>query len=183
MDESTHAFLDSPGSRRVAVFCLLQMDSEVFDTQMMVVDRSVTDICFEGTFILYVTVYKSVLPIRSAINCIFLCSKGAVPEFELRVALWSCAVEDDPTLVNTPKKLARKLRNSLGRSAGMQHCPLLDTPDPDTFLRHNPVPVYVRRHRQIEPPRQGVKPESVQEPSEHYCVFTENSLLTLNEHS
>uniref|UniRef100_H3CPV2 Rhotekin 2 n=1 Tax=Tetraodon nigroviridis TaxID=99883 RepID=H3CPV2_TETNG len=116
--DSDH-FNNRGSSRRVAVFCLLQMDSEVFDTQMMVVDRSVTDICFEGTFIF----------------------KGAVPEFELRVALWSCAVEDDPTLVNTPKKLARKLRNSLGRSAGMQHCPLLDTPDPDTFLRHNPVPV------------------------------------------
>lgn len=55
MDELIHAIFYYPGSRRVAVFCLLQMDSEVFDTQMMVVDRSVTDICFEGTSILYVT--------------------------------------------------------------------------------------------------------------------------------
>lgn len=40
------------GSRRVAVFCLMQIGSEVFDTEMVVVDRSVTDICFEGITIL-----------------------------------------------------------------------------------------------------------------------------------
>lgn len=40
------------GSRRVAVFCLMQIGSEVFDSQMIVVDRSVTDICFEGVSIL-----------------------------------------------------------------------------------------------------------------------------------
>lgn len=60
MDELIHTLLDCPGSRRVAVFCLLQIGSEVFDTQMMVVDRSVTDICFEGTFILYVTFFFNV---------------------------------------------------------------------------------------------------------------------------
>lgn len=52
-----HTLPDYPGSRRVALFCLLQTGSEVFDTQMMVVDRSVTDICFEGTSILYVSVF------------------------------------------------------------------------------------------------------------------------------
>lgn len=56
MDELIHTFLHYPGSRRVAVFCLLQIGSEVFDTQMMVVDRLVTDICFDGTSILFVTV-------------------------------------------------------------------------------------------------------------------------------
>lgn len=40
------------GSRRVAVFCLVQIGAEVFDTQMVMVDRSVTDICFEGISIL-----------------------------------------------------------------------------------------------------------------------------------
>lgn len=56
VDELIHTFLHYPGSRRVAVFCLLQIGSEVFDTQMMVVDRLVTDICFDGTSILFVTV-------------------------------------------------------------------------------------------------------------------------------
>lgn len=72
--------------------------------------------------------------------CFVVCSNDAVPEFELRVELWSCAVEDDLTLVNTPKKLAKKLRHSLGRNSGKKFCPLLDTPDPDTFLQHNPIP-------------------------------------------
>ncbi|KAK1905897.1 Rhotekin-2 [Dissostichus eleginoides] len=113
------AYFNNRGSsRRVALFCLMQMGSEVFATEMIVVDRSVTDICFEG-----VTVFKD-----------------ADPQFELKVELWSCALEDELTMVNTPKKLAKKLRNSFGKTAGKKLCPLLDSPDPDTFLQYNPIP-------------------------------------------
>uniref|UniRef100_I3IWY8 Rhotekin 2 n=1 Tax=Oreochromis niloticus TaxID=8128 RepID=I3IWY8_ORENI len=115
--DSDH-FNNRGSSRRVAVFCLMQIGSEVFDTEMVVVDRSVTDICFEG-----ITIFKE-----------------AVPQFELKVELWSCALEEELTLVNTPKKLAKKLRNSFGKSSGKKLCSLLDTPDPDTFLQHNPIP-------------------------------------------
>uniref|UniRef100_A0A3Q1F051 Rhotekin 2 n=1 Tax=Acanthochromis polyacanthus TaxID=80966 RepID=A0A3Q1F051_9TELE len=115
--DSDH-FNNRGSSRRVAVFCVMQIGSEVFDTDMVVVDRSVTDICFEG-----VTIFKE-----------------AVPQFELRVELWSCALEEELTLVNTPKKLAKKLRNSFGKSGGKKLCSLLDTPDPDTFLQYNPIP-------------------------------------------
>ncbi|XP_041867043.1 rhotekin-2 isoform X2 [Melanotaenia boesemani] len=115
--DSDH-FNNRGSSRRVAVFCLMQIGSEVFDTEMVVVDRSVTDICFEG-----VTIFKE-----------------AVPQFELRVELWSCALEEELTLVNTPKKLAKKLRNSFGKTSGKKLCSLLDTPDPDTFLQNNPIP-------------------------------------------
>uniref|UniRef100_A0A667YD50 Rhotekin 2 n=1 Tax=Myripristis murdjan TaxID=586833 RepID=A0A667YD50_9TELE len=90
--DSDH-FNNRGSSRRVAVFCLMQIGSEVFDTEMVVVDRSVTDICFEG-----ITIFNE-----------------AVPQFELRVELWSCAVEEELTLSNTPKKLAKKLRNSFGK--------------------------------------------------------------------
>ncbi|TNN64330.1 Rhotekin-2 [Liparis tanakae] len=114
------AYFNNRGSsRRVAVFCVMQIGSEVFDTEMVVVDRSVTDICFEG-----VTVFKDV-----------------VPEFELKVALWSCALEEELTMVNTPKKLAKKLRSSFGKTAGKKLCPLLVNPDPDTFLQSHPIPV------------------------------------------
>uniref|UniRef100_A0A3Q3IEE4 PH domain-containing protein n=1 Tax=Monopterus albus TaxID=43700 RepID=A0A3Q3IEE4_MONAL len=109
----SHHFNDR-GSKFVIVsvtfnfsFCVIQMGSEVFDTEMVVVDRSVTDICFEG-----VTIFKE-----------------AVPHFELKL-----------TLVNTPKKLAKKLRSSFGKAAGKKLCHLLDTPDPDTFLQYNPIP-------------------------------------------
>ncbi|XP_041803566.1 rhotekin-2 [Chelmon rostratus] len=119
--DSDH-FNNRGSSRRVAVFCLMQIGSEVFDTQMVVVDRLVTDICFEG-----VTIFKE-----------------AVPQFELKVELWSCALEEELTLVNTPKKLAKKLRNSFGKTAGKKLCPLVDSPDPDTFLQYNPVPAGAR---------------------------------------
>ncbi|KAF7662495.1 hypothetical protein LDENG_00234860 [Lucifuga dentata] len=115
--DSDH-FNNRGSSRRVAVFCLMRMGSEVFDTDMVVVDRSVTDICFEG-----VTIFNE-----------------AVPQFELRVELWSCSLEEELTLVNTPKKLAKKLRNSFGKASGKKLSPLLDTSDPDTFLQHNPIP-------------------------------------------
>ena len=94
------------------------------------------------------------------------------------MALWSCALEDDLTLVNTPKKLAKKLRNSFGRSAGKKLCPLPDTPEPDTFLQRNPVPAYVCSYPRIEAlPAAGQgsdgcpQPGQLQAPSEHFCSF------------
>ncbi|XP_068587996.1 rhotekin-2 [Cebidichthys violaceus] len=113
------AYFNNRGSsRRVAVFCLMRIGSEVFATEMVVVDRSVTDICFEG-----VTVFKE-----------------AVPQFELKVELWSCALEEELTMANTPKKLAKKFRHSFGKTAGKKLSPLLDSPDPDTFLQNHPIP-------------------------------------------
>ena len=67
-------------------------------------------------------------------------SREAVPQFELKVELWSCALEEELTMVNTPKKFAKKLRSSFGKTAGKKLCPLLESPDPDTFLQHNPIP-------------------------------------------
>uniref|UniRef100_H2LIY8 Rhotekin 2 n=1 Tax=Oryzias latipes TaxID=8090 RepID=H2LIY8_ORYLA len=115
--DSEH-FNNKGTSRRVAVFCLIKMGSDVFDTEMVVLDRSVTDVCFEG-----VTIFKD-----------------AVPEFELRVELWSCALEEELTVVNTPKKLAKKFRNSFGRASEKKFCSLLESAEPDTFLQHNPIP-------------------------------------------
>ncbi|KAA0711458.1 Rhotekin-2 Pleckstrin -like proteiny domain-containing family K member 1 [Triplophysa tibetana] len=50
-----------------------------------------------------------------------------------------CGLEEG-TFVKTPKKLARKLRSSFGRSSARKLCPLLDGGDPDTFLQSNPIP-------------------------------------------
>uniref|UniRef100_A0A3Q3EQE6 Rhotekin 2 n=1 Tax=Kryptolebias marmoratus TaxID=37003 RepID=A0A3Q3EQE6_KRYMA len=92
--DSDH-FNNKGSSRRVAVFCLMQIGSEVFDTEMVVVDTSITDI-----YIFFSNKLKDV-----------------VPEFDLRVELWSCSLEEELTLVNTPKKLAKKLRYSFGKNA------------------------------------------------------------------
>lgn len=42
----------SPESQRYAVFCLFRMGAEVFDTEVTIVDKAITDICFENVTIL-----------------------------------------------------------------------------------------------------------------------------------
>ncbi|KAM9466114.1 rhotekin-2 isoform 1-T1 [Clarias gariepinus] len=115
--DSEH-FNTKGNSHQVAVFCLMKIGSEIFDTEMVIVDRTMTDICFEG-----VTIFSE-----------------AKPDFELAVELYSCAVDEEGTLVNTPKKLARKLRSSFGKGSGRKLCPLLDGGDPDAFLQSNLIP-------------------------------------------
>uniref|UniRef100_A0AAY4EWB0 PH domain-containing protein n=1 Tax=Denticeps clupeoides TaxID=299321 RepID=A0AAY4EWB0_9TELE len=122
MWKDTDHFSNKGSSRRVALFCLMKIGSEVFDTEMVVVDRLMTDVCFDGT-----TVFNA-----------------AEPHFELKLELYSCAMEADAPLANTPKKLARKLRSSFGKASGRTLCPLPDTEDPDAFLRSHPIPQAAR---------------------------------------
>lgn len=42
----------SSESQRYAVFCLFRMGAEVFDTEVTIVDKAITDICFENVTIL-----------------------------------------------------------------------------------------------------------------------------------
>ncbi|KAJ8013912.1 hypothetical protein DPEC_G00034750 [Dallia pectoralis] len=115
-------FNNKGSSRRVAIFCLMRIGPEVFDTEMVVVDRSMTDICFEG-----ITIFNKVSP-----------------EFELIVELYSCAMEEETTLVNTPKKLAKKFYSSIGKASRRKLDPLLESGDPDAFLLSNPIPLGAR---------------------------------------
>ncbi|XP_059375342.1 rhotekin-2-like isoform X1 [Carassius carassius] len=120
--KDTEHFNSKGNAQRVAVFCLMKIGSEIFDTEMVIADPSMTDICFEG-----VKIFSEVKP-----------------DFDLTCELYSCGLEEETTFVNTPKKLARKLRSSLGRSSGRKLSPLLDGGDPDTFLQSNPIPVGAR---------------------------------------
>nr|XP_015202533.1 PREDICTED: rhotekin-2 [Lepisosteus oculatus] len=113
MWKDTDHFNNRGSSRRVAVFCLMKMGAEVFDTDMVIVDRSVTDICFDG-----LTIFKE-----------------ASPDFELKLEVYSCAMEEETSLVNTPKKLAKKLGSSLSKSTGKKHCPLQEGGDPESFFQ------------------------------------------------
>ncbi len=47
-----NVFLYSSELHRCAVFCLLQLGGEIFDTDMVMVDRTLTDICFDNTIVL-----------------------------------------------------------------------------------------------------------------------------------
>ncbi|XP_063345636.1 rhotekin isoform X3 [Pelmatolapia mariae] len=96
MWKDTEYFKNKGELHRCAVFCLLQLGEEIFDTDMVIVDRTLTDICFDNTIVF----------------------SEASPGFELRVELYSCCSEDDYSAGSTPRKLASKLSSSLGRSAG-----------------------------------------------------------------
>ncbi|XP_017283002.1 rhotekin [Kryptolebias marmoratus] len=81
---------------RCAMFCLLQCGTDIFDTDLVMVDRTFTDICFEDTFIF----------------------NKAGPEFRLRVELYSsCAVEEFSWGAPGPRRMSF-LGGSLGRSSG-----------------------------------------------------------------
>ncbi|XP_053727173.1 rhotekin isoform X2 [Synchiropus splendidus] len=96
MWKDTEYFKNKGELHRCAVFCLLQLGGEIFDTDMVIVDRTLTDICFDNTIVF----------------------SEANPSFELRVELYSCCSEEDYSVGSTPRKLASKLSSSLGRSAG-----------------------------------------------------------------
>ncbi|XP_027696322.1 rhotekin-2 [Vombatus ursinus] len=49
--DSDH-FSNKEGSQRYAIFCLFKMGAEIFDTDMVIADKTITDICFENLTIL-----------------------------------------------------------------------------------------------------------------------------------
>ncbi|XP_062991544.1 rhotekin isoform X2 [Elgaria multicarinata webbii] len=104
MWKDTEYFKNKGDLHRCAVFCLLQIGTEIYDTEMVLVDRTLTDICFENTILF----------------------KEAGPEFELKVELYSAGLEEDSTLGHTPKKLASRLSSSLGRTSGKRVRAALD---------------------------------------------------------
>uniref|UniRef100_A0A8C2PIP2 REM-1 domain-containing protein n=1 Tax=Capra hircus TaxID=9925 RepID=A0A8C2PIP2_CAPHI len=49
--DSDH-FSNKERSQYYAIFCLFKLGAEVFDTEMVIVDKTITDICFENVTIL-----------------------------------------------------------------------------------------------------------------------------------
>ncbi|XP_047617889.1 rhotekin-2 [Phacochoerus africanus] len=92
--DSDH-FSNKERSQRYAIFCLFKMGAEVFDSDMVIVDKTITDICFEN-----VTVFNE-----------------AGPDFQIKVEVYSCCTEES-TITNTPKKLAKKLKTSISKATG-----------------------------------------------------------------
>nr|XP_056711522.1 rhotekin [Euleptes europaea] len=104
MWKDTEYFKNKGDLHRCAIFCLLQIGTEIYDTEMVLVDRTLTDICFESAVLF----------------------TEAGPDFELKVELYSAGLEEDSALGNTPKKLASRLSSSLGRSSGKRVRAALD---------------------------------------------------------
>ncbi|NXK42415.1 RTKN protein, partial [Piprites chloris] len=96
MWKDTEYFRNKGDLHRCAVFLLLQVGAEIHDTPTVLVDRTLTDICFEGAVLF----------------------SEAGPDFELKVELYSAGLPGGGAQGSTPKKLATRLSTSLGRSAG-----------------------------------------------------------------
>ncbi|XP_044518881.1 rhotekin-2 [Gracilinanus agilis] len=90
--DSDH-FSNKEGSQRYAVFCLFKMGAEIFDTDMVIVDKTITDLCFEN-----VTIFND-----------------AGPDFQVKLEVYSCCAEE-PSLASTSRVFAKKLRSSFRKA-------------------------------------------------------------------
>ncbi|XP_039579447.1 rhotekin [Passer montanus] len=95
MWKDTEYFRNKGELHRCAVFLLLQVGAEIHDTPTVLVDRTLTDICFEGAVLF----------------------SEAGPDFELRLELYSAGLPGGAQ-GSSPRRLATRLGSSLGRAAG-----------------------------------------------------------------
>ncbi|XP_061491099.1 rhotekin-2 isoform X2 [Rhineura floridana] len=106
-------FSSKDRTRRYSVFCLLKIGAQVFDTDLLIVDKATTDICFES-----VTMFEE-----------------AGPDFQLKVEVYSCCcTEESSTITNTPKKLVKKLKTSVGKAGGKKLGSMLDDGSSESLL-------------------------------------------------
>ncbi|NXC50788.1 RTKN2 protein, partial [Penelope pileata] len=110
-------FSNKEKSQRYAVFCLFRMGAEVFDTEVAIVDKAITDICFEN-----VTIFDE-----------------AGPDFQVKVEVYSCCTEESLCVTNTPKKLAKKLKTSLSKATGKKLKATLEEDSTESLLLSDPV--------------------------------------------
>ncbi|XP_052443391.1 rhotekin 2b isoform X1 [Carassius gibelio] len=85
---------------RCAVFCLLQLGTEIHDTDLVIVDRTLTDICFDEPVIF----------------------TDVPTDFDLRVELYSCCVEEEFSMGSSTRRLSR-----LGSASSKKFMPTLET--------------------------------------------------------
>ncbi|XP_043531634.1 rhotekin-like [Chiloscyllium plagiosum] len=105
MWKDTDYFKNKGDFHRYAVFALIKIDCEIYDTEMVMVNRTMTDISFESSFVF----------------------SNVGPDFEMKLEIYSCCVEEDFSMASGPKKLANKLSTSLGRSTGKKIRASLDS--------------------------------------------------------
>uniref|UniRef100_A0A8C8RNC7 Rhotekin-2 n=1 Tax=Pelusios castaneus TaxID=367368 RepID=A0A8C8RNC7_9SAUR len=106
--DSDH-FNNKETSQRYAIFCLFKMGAEVFDTEVMIVDKAITDISFEN-----VTIFSE-----------------AGPDFQVKFEVYSCCIDQSSTITNTPNKIAKKLKTSIGKATGKKLNSLVEEDNPE----------------------------------------------------
>lgn len=109
MWKDTDHFKNKGDYRRYAVFCLIKIESDIYDTAMINnVDRSMTDLTFDDTLIF----------------------ENVPHDFECKVEIYCHKLHEDLTIASTPKKLKKKINDlsgSVGRSVGKRLSGLNDT--------------------------------------------------------
>ncbi|KAL3864498.1 hypothetical protein ACJMK2_006175 [Sinanodonta woodiana] len=109
MWKDTDHFKNKGDYRRYAVFCLVKIGTEIYDTSMINnVDRSSTDIAFEDVIVF-----------------------DNVPhDFECSIEIYCHKLHEDLTIASTPKKIKKRfndLSESVGRSVGKRLSGLHDS--------------------------------------------------------
>ena len=95
--KDTDHFKNKGDYRRFAVFCLLRIGTEIYDTIMITnVDRNMTDISFDDI-------------------CVF---SNIPPDFEFKLEVYSRVLHDDLSIASTPRKLSKKISTSVSKTLG-----------------------------------------------------------------
>ncbi|XP_050049012.2 rhotekin-2-like isoform X1 [Dermacentor andersoni] len=95
--KDTDHFKNKGDYRRFAVFCLLKIGTEIYDTAMVSnVDRSMTDVSFDDTIVF----------------------NNIPPDFEFKLEVYSHILQDDLSMASTPRKIKTKITNSVSRAIG-----------------------------------------------------------------
>lgn len=95
--KDTDHFKNKGDYRRFAVFCLLKIGTEIYDTTMVSnIDRSMTDVSFEDVIVF-----------------------NNIPAgFEFRMEVYSHVLQDDLSMASTPRKIKTKITNSVSKAIG-----------------------------------------------------------------
>ncbi|EEC02695.1 rhotekin, putative, partial [Ixodes scapularis] len=118
--KDTDHFKNKGDYRRFAVFCLLKIGTEIYDTTMVSnIDRSMTDVSFEDVIVLYARFYDNKLSIAlMPLTCIAPCSNNIPAGFEFRMEVYSHVLQDDLSMASTPRKIKTKITNSVSKAIG-----------------------------------------------------------------
>jgi len=107
MWKDTDHFKNRGDYRRFAVFLLAKVGTQVLDTSLITpVDRSATDITFPD-------------------NLVFASTKA---DFNMKLEVYSCMLQDDLSIASTPRKLQKSLHTSISRTLGRKLSATLKDP-------------------------------------------------------
>ncbi|XP_055314578.1 tyrosine-protein phosphatase 3-like [Sitodiplosis mosellana] len=97
MWRDTDHFKNKGDHRRFAVFCLVRIGTDIFDTSLLCpVDRSLTDISFNDAILF----------------------SNVEPNFELKLEVYAVMMETDLTIASTPRKIKNTIHSSISRTVG-----------------------------------------------------------------